>query len=215
MKKYLLMAAVLVSGSTYAAQTTESDLSQSTFSNLKVHQGLRVSAGVGSRDYDLKTTLTIGSESGSDTVSESGTSQSLSLGYENINIQRIGFMTELFYTQLDYGDGEISNLGLEISATYGFTDQLYIYGGLNIANLDGSGKFGEYSKELFENVEFDTGLGAQLALGYKITNNLSAELKFKGINNSASYTGYMGNYPVDVDFTLSSSTIGASIIGTF
>ncbi len=218
MKKSLLMVAVLVSGSTFAAQTTESDLRQSSNSKLKVHQGVRVSAGVGSNNYEVEARID-GKKSGS--INENGNSRNLSIGYENINIQNVGFMGELNIGKAEVNDEDVDTVGFEVNATYGLNDVAYLYGGLNLSSIEveDSGDF-----------DFDTGLGLQGAVGFKLAPAVSVELKYKSTVYTANYTlsgyseasynedSYSYDYSYDtyeVDAELVDSVLQLNLIGTF
>lgn len=220
MKQFLIAGLVFGLGTAVAApkkskkikKKTESTSSSKSItppqvvSDGTIHNGLRFSVGTGNKEVKLEGRL------GSSTYSDSDTGQarSFSIGYQRIRSASVEFMVELFNTAYEVDSVDFSHTGVEGNLTYGFNDKIYTYGGLGLLNItadDVSSDVDDFYSD------FGTGVSLQAALGYKILDKLSAELKY----SSAAFTQERssGDDSTTADFTYTMTGLQASIIGTF
>lgn len=89
----------------------------------------------------------------------------LSLGYEKISTNNIGFMSRFVFTQIY---SELQTARIEAAATYGLSDSIYIFGGLNMNKYV---KSKHYDKAPW-------GLGFQLGAGYDVNERLGFSLSY-------------------------------------
>ncbi len=203
MRKTLLMAAVLVSGSTFAAQTTESDMSQTSGSMNEIHKGLRVSVGTGGGDWELEF------EGNGNKISFNEDAKSyldISIGYESIKNSEFSYSVIGNYQQYEIGSGmDFSHLQVEGNATYGFGPQLYTSFGGHLSSISVDGDVVSETKTFYE--DFSTGFGLQAALGFKVIDSLSLEGKYGVTAFAQEING--------VDATLTKSLLQLNLVGTF
>lgn len=193
MKKLSLVLVLLLTTS-YAFSASKKSLTTTTTNKTKfdirvpvknwikkMNDGFRIGTAKGSLDLNARAR-----QNGFDnSVNESSSTKlQLSVGYEKIRTQVIGYSAFATYQDLSVNKkihtGDLRNMRLSANATYGLTNQAYTYGGLN---------FGKYygSDEAEGNIE--AGIGYQLGLGFKMHKKVNLEVEYLTLLNEGKVDG--------------------------
>lgn len=142
----------------------------------KYKDGLRLGIATGALDVNGRARYNDESQNAK-SVSSNETAQSnfqLQIGYEDINLKTPGFSTFAIYQNMKIDDESIRNMRIAGNATYGITEQAYIFGGLNYAKYFGPG--------VVEKI-YNAGIGYQAGVGLKIHKKAQLEIEYLTLLN--------------------------------
>ncbi len=129
----------------------------------------------------------------------------LGVGYSNVNIGAIGFVTQAIINSYSGDIIEGNMLKGEFNGTFGFNRNVFVYGGINL---------GLISIDDINGIEFDSklGFGYQAGVGAQLTSNFGAKLGYTYSKPSVE-ASVQGVGDVGFDFTFSGLELG--LVGTF
>ncbi len=217
MKNIILCAVLMLAVGAAEARTTKTTKTSTNKSKFdvrvpvkkwirKMNNGFRVGIGQGTLGTNIRARKNGIDESTNGTRS---TKMQLQAGWEKIETNEIGYSA--FFTYQDIAEAlqtegsndkeDVRSMRWSGNATYGITDQVYTYGGLNLNKFYGS-------EEIEAN--FERGIGYQAGLGFMLHKKANLEIEYlslvsegrtNGINVDIAAKGVMLklNTPISFD----------------
>ncbi len=143
--------------------------------------------GLGASSLHMEVDSNGGSDSG-----ELDTGSQLTLGYNRITTNKLGFNAEIVFLDATIEDESSDfriiddNLRISVNATYGFNEKFYGFAGINTSSF--SDKTYSLGTAVLR-IEHDSGAGFQVGTGYKVNHKLGLELSYIEMNSSAIISG--------------------------
>jgi hypothetical protein len=172
-----------------------------------IHDGLRVGLVTANKSMDLK----FSNKTNSITSKEENPATGFSIGYQKILVNSWAWSSIFSMTNTGRKNVSINNTMVEGNGTFGINENLYSYVGLNISKNSTTNKA---AQKTFD--DLGNGVGLQAAIGYQVTRNISAELKYQSTLHLAKYEAtYTDGSKDEIDVELKTSALYLGINGTF
>lgn len=207
-KTLILITGMALSLSAYAQEDSDTISTESKAeTKVMASKGIRVSLF---KPF-LKTRVKVRAEGFGVTVKDStdrakvDSIAGIGVGYAYIPVRNIGIDALFSFINMDEIGGEDSDglnmLRLEGSATYAFTNQFHVKGGLNLSHLIGDS----------DASDIDTGAGLQVGVGYQINKQFGIDLKYALMRQVETVT----NSGVEVEAEVETTGIEIGLNATF
>jgi len=143
-------------------------------------KGLRLGVAQGSMDLNFRSRTNVNGQTQEDSDREvERTNYQLHFGYEEIKYREPGFSTFFVYQDIA-ADENVRNMRVSGNVTYGLTEQLYTFGGLNYGKYFGSAAIEDI---------YSAGIGYQAGFGLKIHKRVNVEFEYLTLLNDGSDQG--------------------------
>jgi opacity protein-like surface antigen len=233
MKKVTLTTGLLVLSTSAFTAINNPDFINAQKGEIKTHKenknsivnGWKVAIGASNLKMNIK------SDDNEKLKDDMDSKAQVTIGYSNIKVNKVGYITELSFLNTlpeSQKDQELQlakdNIRLTVNATYGFTDKLYGFGGLNVSRYtDKTYITSDSATVVTSKLENEYGTGFQIGAGYQISKQFSVELSYLEMNSkvrasaqvSGLYESAFDGYDMDTEFDLQTKGTQLNLIGSF